>query len=141
MTEKKPLFKTPYDIKDVSVLFAIVAFFLIIAAIYGNNLFGEFQEKVNLAKILFAICTFNSVPSCCIACIFTHGWVGRDRIHIRHLLPKLSLGFAHNVHSVVIFCDVKPLQASTLRAIQLFQSFITKNQNGICIDDESSFIG
>tara|TARA_Y100000991_G_C21776828_1_gene265478 strand:- start:202 stop:351 length:150 start_codon:yes stop_codon:yes gene_type:complete len=47
MTEKKPLFKTPYDIKDVSVLFAIVAFFLIIAAIYGNNLFGEFQEKVN----------------------------------------------------------------------------------------------
>ena len=25
MTEEKPLFKTPYDIKDVSALFAIVA--------------------------------------------------------------------------------------------------------------------
>ena len=40
MTEEKPLFKTPYDIKDVSALFAIVAFVLIIAAIVGNNLFG-----------------------------------------------------------------------------------------------------
>ena len=47
MQDKKPLFKAPYDIKDVSVLFAIVAFFLIIAAIYGNNLFGVFQENVN----------------------------------------------------------------------------------------------
>ena len=37
MTEEKPLFKTPYDIKDVSALFAIVAFVLIIAAIVGNN--------------------------------------------------------------------------------------------------------
>ena len=40
MTEEKPLFKAPYDIKDVSALFAIVAFVLIIAAIVGNNLFG-----------------------------------------------------------------------------------------------------
>ena len=47
MTEQKPLFKTPYDIKDVSVLFAIVAFVLIIAAIVGNNLFGIFQQNVN----------------------------------------------------------------------------------------------
>ena len=47
MTEEKPLFKTPYDIKDVSALFAIVAFFLIIAAILGNNLFGIFQQNVN----------------------------------------------------------------------------------------------
>ena len=47
MADKKPLFKTPYDIKDVSVLFAIVAFVLIIAAILGNNLFGVFQESVN----------------------------------------------------------------------------------------------
>ena len=47
MSEKKPLFKAPYDIKDVSVLFSIVAFVLIIAAMLGNNLFGIFQESVN----------------------------------------------------------------------------------------------
>ena len=47
MTEQKPLFKTPYDIKDVSALFAIIAFVLIIAAIVGNNLFGIFQQNVN----------------------------------------------------------------------------------------------
>ena len=47
MADQKPLFKAPYDIKDVSVLFAIVAFVLIIAAIVGNNLFGLFQENVN----------------------------------------------------------------------------------------------
>ena len=47
MADQKPLFKTPYDIKDVSVLFAIVAFILIISAIVGNNLFGVFQETVN----------------------------------------------------------------------------------------------
>ena len=47
MTEQKPLFKPPYDIKDVSALFAIVAFVLIIAAILGNNLFGIFQSNVN----------------------------------------------------------------------------------------------
>ena len=47
MTEEKPLFKTPYDIKDVSALFAIVAFVLIIAAIVGNNLFGIFQQNVS----------------------------------------------------------------------------------------------
>ena len=47
MTDQKPLFKTPYDIKDVSALFAIVAFVLILAAIVGNNLFGLFQANVN----------------------------------------------------------------------------------------------
>ena len=47
MADKKPLFKSPYDIKDVSALFAIVAFVLIISAIVGNNLFGLFQENVN----------------------------------------------------------------------------------------------
>ena len=47
MSEQKPLFKSPYDIRDVSALFAIVAFVLIIAAILGNNLFGIFQESVN----------------------------------------------------------------------------------------------
>ena len=47
MADQKPLFKTPYDIKDVSVLFAIVAFVLIIAALVGNNLFGIFQQSVN----------------------------------------------------------------------------------------------
>ena len=47
MTDQKPLFKSPYDIKDVSALFAIVAFVLIIAAIVGNNLFGIFQQNIN----------------------------------------------------------------------------------------------
>ena len=47
MADQKPLFKTPYDLRDVSVLFAIVAFVLVIAAILGNNLFGIFQESVN----------------------------------------------------------------------------------------------
>ena len=47
MANQKPLFKAPYDIKDVGALFAIVAFVLIIAAILGNNLFGVFQESVN----------------------------------------------------------------------------------------------
>jgi len=47
MADQKPLFKAPYDIKDVGVLFAIVAFVLIVAAIFGNNLFGVFQESVN----------------------------------------------------------------------------------------------
>ena len=47
MADQKPLFKAPYDIKDVSALFAIVAFVLIISAIVGNNLFGLFQENVN----------------------------------------------------------------------------------------------
>jgi len=47
MAEQKPLFKSPYDIRDVSALFAIVAFVLVFAAILGNNLFGIFQECVN----------------------------------------------------------------------------------------------
>ena len=47
MTEQKPLFKPPYDMRDVSALFAIVAFVLIIAAIVGNNLFGIFQQNIN----------------------------------------------------------------------------------------------
>ena len=47
MADQKPLFKAPYDIKDVSALFAIVTFVLIIAALVGNNLFGLFQENVN----------------------------------------------------------------------------------------------
>ena len=45
--EKKPLFKKPYDLKDVSALFAIVALVLIITAVLGNNLFGLFQENIN----------------------------------------------------------------------------------------------
>ena len=47
MPDKKPLFKPPYNLKDVSLLFSIVALVLIIAAILGNNLFGLFQESVN----------------------------------------------------------------------------------------------
>ena len=46
MTEKKRLFSKPYDIIDVSALFGIVAIFLIITAILGNNLFGIFQDRV-----------------------------------------------------------------------------------------------
>ena len=47
MDEKKQLFKKPYDLKDVSILFGIVAFVLILAAVLGNNLFGIFQENIN----------------------------------------------------------------------------------------------
>ena len=47
MADQKPLFKAPYDIKDVCVLFTIVALVLIITAILGNNLFGLFQGSVN----------------------------------------------------------------------------------------------
>jgi len=47
MVDQKPLFKAPYDIKDVGALFAIVAFVLIVAAIVGNKLFGLFQENIN----------------------------------------------------------------------------------------------
>ena len=47
MADQKPLFKSPYDIKDVSAIFDIVDFVLIIAAIVGNNLFGLFQQNVN----------------------------------------------------------------------------------------------
>ena len=47
MGEQNPLFKAPYDIKDVSALFALVALILIISALIGNNLFGLFQENIN----------------------------------------------------------------------------------------------
>ena len=47
MTEQKPLFKAPYDIRDVTALFVIVALILIISAILGNNLFGVFQDNIN----------------------------------------------------------------------------------------------
>ena len=47
MIDKKPLFKPPYDIKDVSALFGIVTLFLIITALLGNDLFGIFQENIN----------------------------------------------------------------------------------------------
>jgi len=53
MGDQKPLFKTPYDIRDVSALFAIVAFVLIITAIVGNNLFGLFQQNVNFGWFFF----------------------------------------------------------------------------------------
>ena len=47
MADQKPLFKKPYDLKDVGALFTIVALVLVTAAILGNNLFGLFQESVN----------------------------------------------------------------------------------------------
>ena len=61
MADQKPLFKAPYDIKDVSALFAIVAFVLIISAIVGNNLFGLFQENVNFGHLNYSI-FFNQTP-------------------------------------------------------------------------------
>tara|TARA_Y100000994_G_scaffold228705_1_gene213150 strand:- start:97 stop:252 length:156 start_codon:yes stop_codon:yes gene_type:complete len=51
MKNPKPFFKSPYDLKDVSLLFLIVAFFLIFSAIIGNNLFGIFQENINFGNI------------------------------------------------------------------------------------------
>tara|TARA_Y100000994_G_C15323560_1_gene289136 strand:- start:355 stop:504 length:150 start_codon:yes stop_codon:yes gene_type:complete len=47
MENKKSLFEKPYDIKDVIVLFGLVAILLIISALLGNNLFGIFQENIN----------------------------------------------------------------------------------------------
>ena len=47
MENKKSLFEKPYDIKDVSVLFGLVALLLIVSALLGNNLFGIFQENIN----------------------------------------------------------------------------------------------
>ena len=47
MADQKPLFKAPYDIKDVIILFGIVAFVLISVALVGNNLFGLFQQNIN----------------------------------------------------------------------------------------------
>ena len=52
MSYKKPLFKPPYNIKDVSVLFGIVALFLVITALFGNNLFGIFQENIKFGLII-----------------------------------------------------------------------------------------
>tara|TARA_Y100000589_G_scaffold300892_1_gene311394 strand:- start:723 stop:896 length:174 start_codon:yes stop_codon:yes gene_type:complete len=53
MSNKKPLFKPPYDIKDVSLLFGIVALFLTITAILGNDLFGIFQENINFGNLFY----------------------------------------------------------------------------------------
>ena len=55
MADQKPLFKSPYDLKDVSALFAIVAFILIIAAIVGNNLFGIFQQNVSFGNFFWNV--------------------------------------------------------------------------------------
>tara|TARA_Y100000994_G_C15513719_1_gene368666 strand:+ start:505 stop:663 length:159 start_codon:yes stop_codon:yes gene_type:complete len=52
MKNPKPIFKSPYDLKDVSLLFIIVAFVLIFSAIIGNNLFGIFQDNINFGIIL-----------------------------------------------------------------------------------------
>ena len=51
MKNSKPIFKSPYDLKDVSLLFLIVAFVLIFTAIIGNNLFGIFQDNINFGNI------------------------------------------------------------------------------------------
>ena len=51
MKNPKPIFKSPYDLKDVSILFLIIAFILIFSAIIGNNLFGIFQENINFGNI------------------------------------------------------------------------------------------
>ena len=59
MADNKPLFKAPYDIKDVGALFVIVAFVLIFSAIVGNNLFGLFQQNVNFGWII--ICWISKI--------------------------------------------------------------------------------
>jgi len=51
MKDSKPIFKSPYDLKDVSALFLIVAFVLIFSAIIGNKLFGIFQDNINFGYI------------------------------------------------------------------------------------------
>ena len=51
MNKKKSIFEKPYDIKDVSALFGIVALTLIIAALFGNNLFG-FRSSIFHKKVL-----------------------------------------------------------------------------------------
>ena len=51
MNKNKSLFEKPYDIKDVSALFGLVAIILIIVALVGNNLFGIFQENINFGNI------------------------------------------------------------------------------------------
>ncbi len=51
MKNPKPIFKSPYDLKDVSILFGIVAIVLLITAFLGNNLFGIFQENINFGSI------------------------------------------------------------------------------------------
>ena len=51
MDKKKSIFEKPYDLKDVSIVFGIVAIILIIAALLGNNLFGVFQENINFGNI------------------------------------------------------------------------------------------
>ena len=51
MDKKKSLFKKPYDLKDVGILFGIVTIVLIVTAILGNNLFGIFQENINFGSI------------------------------------------------------------------------------------------
>ena len=45
MASNKPLFKAPYNFKDVGVLFGLVAILLIISALLGNYLFGIFQDS------------------------------------------------------------------------------------------------
>ena len=45
MARKKPLFKAPYNLKDVGALFGLVALVLIFSAILGNYLFGIFQNS------------------------------------------------------------------------------------------------
>ena len=54
MADQKPLFKAPYDIKDVSALFAIVAFVLIIAAIVGITYLVYFNKMSTLGDFLEA---------------------------------------------------------------------------------------
>ncbi len=45
MANKKQIFKPPYDFKDVGVLFSLIALLLIISALFGNYLFGIFQNS------------------------------------------------------------------------------------------------
>ena len=53
MIDKKPLFKSPYNLRDVGALFGLVALVLIISAILGNYLFGIFQNSFFQIKFMY----------------------------------------------------------------------------------------
>ena len=51
MSNKKPLFQAPYNLRDVAALFGLVALVLVVSAILGNYLFGIFQNNFFLNPI------------------------------------------------------------------------------------------
>ena len=56
---------------------------------------------------------------------------------MRHLHPQLPRRPPHRVFNLVVFRDVTPGAAPTLRAEKFFQPLMTQNQHGIGVDDQS----